>query len=256
MKFSAPVMMNQIAIQLLLFSTQRPAHRPARSRDGDAHPAVGQTAFGRLAGAADAPTRLHTGLFIALAAAVLVWLLLWRTPLGYRIRAVGQSREASRYAGISVPIYLTLALTLSGALAGLAGAVELIGRARAAWWRASLSATDSPALWWRSSGGCIRWVRFPLLSFLARCSPAQSACSAPFRCLPRPSSPSRGIVVLFVVSSDLWVRRRTARRVAQMVGASAGADSGPDVAASSRAGQGNDGAQNAHCWRFWSRLPP
>jgi simple sugar transport system permease protein len=59
--------------------------------------------------------------------AVVVYIFLWRTTIGYRIRAVGLSPEASKYAGIRVPFYQALALTLAGGFAGLAGVVEVIG---------------------------------------------------------------------------------------------------------------------------------
>ena len=52
---------------------------------------------------------------------------MWRTPIGFRIRAVGLSRDASRYAGIRVKRTIVLAMTLSGAMAGLAGAVLVFG---------------------------------------------------------------------------------------------------------------------------------
>src|SRR6202035_3066663 len=71
--------------------------------------------------------RAHTGLFIALAAAALFAFLLWRTTLGYEIRAVGQSQRAARYAGISVPRTLILTMLLAGGFAGLAGAVQVAG---------------------------------------------------------------------------------------------------------------------------------
>ena len=121
------VMMNQIAIQFVLFLLSGPLIDPREVELGTRIPQSAKLPTAVWLGRLLPPTRLHAGLFIALITAVLVWLLLWRTPLGYRLRAVGQSRDASRYAGISVPLYLTLALTLSGALAGLAGAVELIG---------------------------------------------------------------------------------------------------------------------------------
>lgn len=73
------------------------------------------------------PTRLHLGIAIGVAVAILVYLLLWRTTIGYRIRAVGLNLFASRYAGISVNRYQVLAIVLSGALAGLGGAVEVLG---------------------------------------------------------------------------------------------------------------------------------
>jgi general nucleoside transport system permease protein len=71
--------------------------------------------------------RAHTGLFIALAAAAFFAFLLWRTSLGYEIRAVGQSQRAARYAGISVRRTLILTMLLAGGFAGLAGAVQVAG---------------------------------------------------------------------------------------------------------------------------------
>ena len=72
-----------------------------------------------------AGTQLHLGVLIAVLLAVAVYVLLWRTSLGLRIRAVGLSREASRYAGMSVRPTMTLAMTVAGALSGVAGAVRL-----------------------------------------------------------------------------------------------------------------------------------
>lgn len=88
----------------------------------------------RLSPRADLPvlvggTRLHAGVVVAVLAAILVYVLLWRTGLGFRLRAVGLSREASGYAGMPVKRTITLALTLSGAMAGLAGAVLVFGSA-------------------------------------------------------------------------------------------------------------------------------
>lgn len=72
-------------------------------------------------------TRLHAGLIVALLAAVVIWYLLFRTTLGYRIRTVGLSRGAADYAGMKWGKTITLAMGLSGALAGLAGAGETLG---------------------------------------------------------------------------------------------------------------------------------
>jgi simple sugar transport system permease protein len=71
--------------------------------------------------------KLHIGPLLAVLAAIGTYYLMWRTPLGYRIRAVGLSRDASRYAGIGVKKTIVLAMTLSGALCGLAGAVLVFG---------------------------------------------------------------------------------------------------------------------------------
>ena len=72
-------------------------------------------------------SRLHAGLWIALIMAVLVWAFLFKTPVGYEIRAVGLSPGAAEYAGISVNKNIVLAMALSGALAGMAGAVQTMG---------------------------------------------------------------------------------------------------------------------------------
>ncbi len=103
----------------------RTAHRQGGRRRGRAHPAD----------CASPPTvsiiiggrQLHLGVPIALLAAVGVYVLLWRTSLGYRIRAVGLSVEAAQYAGMPVKRTMTLAMTLSGAMCGLAGALLVFG---------------------------------------------------------------------------------------------------------------------------------
>ena len=83
--------------------------------------------LGEIYGVLVEPTRLHTGFVFAILMAILVYIFLWRTTIGYRIRAVGLNPHASKYAGIDVKRNLILSITLSGMLAGLAGAVEIYG---------------------------------------------------------------------------------------------------------------------------------
>jgi ABC-type uncharacterized transport system permease subunit len=71
--------------------------------------------------------RLHTGLLLALGAAVVVWWLLWKTTLGFELRTVGANPNAARYAGINITRNIVVAMAISGALAGLAGAVDVLG---------------------------------------------------------------------------------------------------------------------------------
>jgi len=71
--------------------------------------------------------RVHAGVPLALGLAAVTWLLVFRTAFGFRLRAVGLSPEASRFAGISPPVHGTLALVLAGGLAGLGGAAEVAG---------------------------------------------------------------------------------------------------------------------------------
>ena len=72
-------------------------------------------------------TRLHIGLLIALVCVPLVYLLLWKTPLGYRLRVVGSNPDAARYAGINVAAHIVMAMALSGAFAGVAAMIEVAG---------------------------------------------------------------------------------------------------------------------------------
>lgn len=75
-----------------------------------------------------AQTRLHTGLLWACALAVVVWVLMRYTVLGFDIRAVGANARAAAFAGVPVNRTVVVVALLSGALAGLAGAIEVAGR--------------------------------------------------------------------------------------------------------------------------------
>jgi ABC-type uncharacterized transport system permease subunit len=70
---------------------------------------------------------LHAGIFVAFAALFVYYVILNRTTLGYEVRAVGFNPEAARYSGIPVRRSYFLALAISGAFAGLAGAVDMLG---------------------------------------------------------------------------------------------------------------------------------
>jgi ABC-type uncharacterized transport system permease subunit len=71
--------------------------------------------------------RLHWGFVIALLLAAGVWWLVYKSTLGFEIRTVGLNPSAARYAGIGVGRTIVLTMALSGALAGLAGAIEVTG---------------------------------------------------------------------------------------------------------------------------------
>lgn len=72
-------------------------------------------------------TPLNFAFILALVTAALVWLLLWRTTLGYEIRAVGDNEEASRTVGIDPARIRIVAMTLAGAVAGMVGINEILG---------------------------------------------------------------------------------------------------------------------------------
>jgi simple sugar transport system permease protein len=114
-------------VQIMNFLLRGPLIDPGEIARGTRIP---QTA--RLPEATDLPIlfeglRLHAGYLIALLAAALAWVLLWRTALGFRLRAVGLNPAAARYAGIPVRRSIITALAFSGAMAGLAGAILVFG---------------------------------------------------------------------------------------------------------------------------------
>ncbi len=207
------VMMNQIALQLMNFLLRGWMLDPAQVAAGTNIPmsaAIPKQAWlVRLA----PPTQLHTGIILAVVLAVLVYLLLWRTTIGYRIRAVGLNPAASRYAGIPVRGYLALSMILSGAFAGLAGAVEVTG-------------LHHRMLEGLSGGYGFSGIVAALFGKLHPLGaiPASFLFGALLvgadkmqRTIQIPSAlvvVLQGLVVLFVVSSDLYVRRRARRRVA------------------------------------------
>ena len=71
--------------------------------------------------------RIHMGIFIAILAAVFVWWLLNKSTLGFKFRAVGANANAARTAGISIPFVTTITMFICGGLAGLGGAVHILG---------------------------------------------------------------------------------------------------------------------------------
>lgn len=71
--------------------------------------------------------RLHFGVVLAVLASVAIWWLLYRTTAGLRLRATGFNPHATRWAGINIAAQVARAMAISGALAGLAGGIELLG---------------------------------------------------------------------------------------------------------------------------------
>jgi ABC-type uncharacterized transport system permease subunit len=72
-------------------------------------------------------SRVHLGIFIALLAAMILWYILWKTTLGFELRAVGFNSTASEYAGMNVKRNILSSMMISGAFAGVGGAVEGLG---------------------------------------------------------------------------------------------------------------------------------
>ena len=209
------IMMNAIAVQLMNFMLSGPMIDPIMSSQDSQIP---QTA--RLSTAFDlprlVPTRLHLGALIAVVLAFLVYLLLWRTTLGYRIRAVGQNPFASRYAGIDVKRQIVMALLLSGAFAGLAGATQVFGVNHR-------MITDGSATGFTGSAGFNGIVAalfgqlhpigtipasFLFGALLVGANKMQRVVQVPSAMIIA----LNGLVVVFVVSSEIWRRKREQKR--------------------------------------------
>ncbi|MFT7474307.1 MAG: ABC-type uncharacterized transport system permease subunit [Verrucomicrobiales bacterium] len=120
------IMLNLVAIQLMNYLLRGPMIDPIEVNGSR----IPQTE--RLSDNAALPTlvegsRLHLGVPMALVAAVLVYIVLFRTPMGFRLRAVGHNPDAARAAGINVEKNIVSALSMSGALCGLAGVTLVFG---------------------------------------------------------------------------------------------------------------------------------
>jgi ABC-type uncharacterized transport system permease subunit len=113
------ILLNFVAIQAVAWAVSGPLQEAAGAYpQSDAFPAAARL---------PALGRLHLGVWAAFVAALgLAWLL-FRTPLGFRLRAVGHSPLAARFAGLPPERYGVAALAIAGALAGAAGACEVAG---------------------------------------------------------------------------------------------------------------------------------
>jgi len=211
------VMMNAIAVQLMNLLLRGPMIDPSQAELASKIPQTARLLeifrLPRLV-----PTRLHLGALIAVILAILVYVLLWRTTLGYRIRAVGQNPHASRYAGIKVQRYIVLALLLSGAFSGLAGATQVYGVNYR-------MITDGSSSGFTGSAGFNGIVAalfgqlHPIWSIPASIlfGALLVGANSMQRVVQVPSAfviALNGLVVVFVVSSEIWRRRRQRRRLA------------------------------------------
>jgi len=121
------VMLNYIAAQFYTYLLRGPMIDPNELETGSGTPQSMRLPRAAWLDRIVPETRLHAGLLLALVLAVVVYILLWRTTWGFRLRAAGAEAKAARYAGVAVEGSLITAMLLAGGFAGLAGAVEVAG---------------------------------------------------------------------------------------------------------------------------------
>ncbi len=118
------IMMNYIALNITSFLLNGPMRDPDPLDLSARTPEIAVSA--RIPPIFDIPgMRVHWGFVLALLVAAFIWWLLWKTTLGFEIRTVGANPDAAKYAGINVKRTIVVTMALSGALAGLAGAIEV-----------------------------------------------------------------------------------------------------------------------------------
>ena len=219
------IMLNQIAVQMMNFLLNGILLDPAEAGFNN----IPKTA--RLVTAAQLPrlslpigdphlfarTRLHWGLLIAIFLAVIIYIFLWRTSLGYRIRAVGENQRASSYAGINVKRQMMFSMFLAGGFAGLAGVVQVLGL------QYRLQTDGSPAGFTGAAGfnGIVAALfgglnpigAIPAAAFfgglLVGAQKMQRELGVPASLI----TAVNGLIVVFVVSSEIFILQRSKRRV-------------------------------------------
>lgn len=219
------IMLNQVAVQIMNYLLNGPLLDPATAGSNN----IPKTA--RILEVAELPrlvfglpgmnealferTRLHYGFVIAIILAIFIYILLWRTSIGYRIRAVGYNDRAARYAGINVKRQMMLAMFLAGGCAGLAGVVQVLGL------QYRLQTDGSPAGFTGGAGfngivaalfgGLNPFGAIPASIFfgglLVGAQNMQRAVGIPAALV----TTINGLIVIFVVSSQIFTQMRRRR---------------------------------------------
>lgn len=235
------IMLNQIAVQLMNYllkgvlqdTTSEDVNRIPKTARIVAHAELPRFSFTlpkpigdlfSVIGLADSPdifdrTRLHYGFILGIVLAVVIYIFLWRTSLGYRIRAVGESERASRYAGINVKRQMVLAMFLAGGFAGLAGVVQVLGL------QYRLQTDGSPAGFTGNAGfngivaalfGGLHPVgTIPAAVFFGGLLVGAQKLQRTIQVSSSLITTMNGLIVIFVVSSQIFIKRRSKRRVAE-----------------------------------------
>jgi simple sugar transport system permease protein len=126
------IMLNLIAVRLLDFLLRNPPIQKPGRADPISKSIVETAELPRLLTWLDPTYRLHAGILLSLGAVAAVYWLLYKTTVGYEFRASGHNPDAAKYAGMKSGLIIVLVMACAGALAGLAGAnqvLSVLGRA-------------------------------------------------------------------------------------------------------------------------------
>lgn len=115
------ILLNFVAFHLLGYAVNGPLQESSGKYPQSE--AIAESSALRTLGGTD----VHSGIIIAVVACFAAWWLLYRTAEGLRLRATGFNPSAARWAGVNVKAQVARAMAMSGAIAGLAGALELLG---------------------------------------------------------------------------------------------------------------------------------
>lgn len=121
------IMLNLISVKLLDYLLRMPwIQRPGRA-DPISKSVLPNAELPRLLDWLDPTLRVHAGIVLVVLAVLFVWWLLFRSTIGFEFRASGLNPDAARYAGMRSGLIIVLVMALAGALAGLAGANQVLG---------------------------------------------------------------------------------------------------------------------------------
>ncbi len=108
------IMLNYIAFQVYMFLIRGPLIDPKQVSYGTGVPQTALLSRNAWLPRIVPASRLHAGIIVAVVLAILVYILLWKTTIGYKLRAAGAEAKAAKYIGVNVKNYLVLAMLLSG----------------------------------------------------------------------------------------------------------------------------------------------
>ncbi|NLL17691.1 MAG: ABC transporter permease [Clostridia bacterium] len=121
------LLMNYVGLYLLSYFVHGPLREPAAAGTISLPQSPAIPEYARLPLLLPGASRLHGGIILALVLVAVVWLIMQRTTWGYRLRMVGLNPNCTSYLGLNTKAIILSGMLLSGALAGLAGASEILG---------------------------------------------------------------------------------------------------------------------------------